>query len=65
MINQIHHVQTKTEPLPKINRGLMQARHIQAVVKERIAGHSLPVTVEIWNPLTVSSYTAPVTRWIE
>ena len=30
MINQIHAVKTKTEALPTINKGLLQARHIQA-----------------------------------
>jgi len=65
MINQISPVKTKTAPLPKINRSLIQARHIQAVVKGRNAGNSRPTTVEIWSPLTAGSYTVPVTRWIE
>ncbi len=65
MIHQVSPVQTKTAPLPKINRGLIQARHIQAHVKERIAGNSLPVTGELWSPLTAGPYIVPVTRWIE
>jgi hypothetical protein len=65
MINQISPVQTKTAALPIINRSLLQARHIQAIVKERVAGHTLPATVEIWSPLTAGPYIVPVTRWIE
>jgi hypothetical protein len=65
MINQISHVKTKTAPLPQINRSLLQARHIQAVVKERVAGHSLPITGELWSPLTAGPFIVPITRWIE
>ena len=65
MINQIAHVQTKTAALPVINRSLLQARHIQATVKERVGVHSLPASVEIWSPLTAGPYIVPVTRWIE
>ena len=38
MIHQISPVKTKTGAIPAINRSLIQARHIQDVVKERIAG---------------------------
>jgi len=65
MINQISPVQTKTGAIPNINRSLIQARHIQAVVKERTTAHSLPTTVEIWSPLTAGPFIVPVTRWIE
>jgi len=65
MINQIATVKTKTEPLPKLNRGLIQARHIQLHVKELAATGSLPSTVELWSPLNSGRYIVPVTRWIE
>ncbi len=66
MIHQISPVQTKTEPLPKtINRGLIQARHIQAHVKELATPAPLPTEVEIWSPITSGPYMVPVTRWIE
>ncbi len=65
MINQIAHVQTKTAPLPGINRGLIQARHIQANVKEQAATGALPRIGELWSPLTAGPFIVPVTRWIE
>ncbi len=65
MINQIAHVQTKTTPLPQINRGLIQARHIQAHVKEQAATGALPNVGELWSPMTSGPYIVPVTRWIE
>jgi len=60
MIHQIAPVQTKTEPLPKINKALLQARHIQAKVKQ-----GLPTQVQMWSPITAGPYMVPVTRWIE
>ena len=65
MINQIYPVQTKTEPLPKLNKGLIQARHIQAQLKERLVGRSLPDRREIWSPMIAGPYLVPITRWIE
>jgi len=65
MIYQISNVKTKTAPLAKINKGLLQARHIQAQLRERIAHESLPDHVEIWSPITAGPYLVPVTRWIE
>ena len=65
MIHQIAHVQTKTEPLPKLNKGLIQARHIQAQLKDRITGRSLPNRGEIWSPMIAGPYLVPITRWIE
>jgi hypothetical protein len=64
MIHQISPVQTKTEPLPKLNKGLLQARHIQTQVKERVGG-GLPTQVQLWSPLTSGPFIVPVTRWIE
>jgi hypothetical protein len=65
MINQIHPVQTKTEPLPKLNKGLIQARRIQAELKERLTGGLLPERGEIWNTMITGPYLVPITRWIE
>ncbi len=65
MINQIAAVQTKTAPLPTINRGLLQARHIQAHVKEQAATGALPSVGELWSPITAGPYIVPITRWIE
>ncbi len=65
MINHIAPVQTKTAPLPSINRGLIQARHIQAHVKEQAATGDLPKIGELWSPITAGPYIVPITRWIE
>ena len=65
MIYQISDVKTKTEPLPKINKGLIQARHIQAKLKERIADGLLPDWKQSWSPMTAGPFIVPVTRWIE
>jgi hypothetical protein len=65
MINQISHVKTKTEPLPTINRGLMQTRRIQAKLKERIADGLLPSSGLLWVPGTPEPHFVQVTRWVE
>ena len=65
MIHQIADVKAKTEPLPTINKGLIQARHIQAQLKERSTGGSLPSHVCTWRPLPVGSYLLFVSRWVE
>lgn len=65
MIYQIAHVKTKTEPLPTINKGLIQARHIQSHLKERIADGLLPEWRRSWSPLTARPQIVPVSRWIE
>jgi hypothetical protein len=65
MIYQISDVKSKTEPLPKINRGLIQARHIQAQLKERIIKEALPDRGLIWSPMISGPYLVPITRWIE
>ena len=65
MIYQISDVKTKTEPLPPVNKGLIQARHIQAHLKEQIADGLLPDRVHIWSPMTAGPFIVPVTRWIE
>jgi hypothetical protein len=49
MINQISPVQNKTESLPKINKALIQARHIQTQVKERVGGLA-------WSPIPALPY---------
>lgn len=67
MIYQIADIKTKTEPLPKINEGLIQARRIQAHVKERIADGLLPKNKwqSSWSPLTAGPFIVPVSRWVE
>jgi hypothetical protein len=60
MIHQIAPVKTKTASLPKLNKGLLQARHIQAQLKG-----SLPTQGEIWSPMTAGPYLVPISRWIE
>ena len=65
MINQIANVKTKTELLPSINRSLIQARHIQAHVKEMAADGLRPTEGYLWSPMTAGPYLVPITRWIE
>ena len=65
MIHQISPVKTKTGLLPSVNKGLLQARHIQA----RLKGHSLSVTPTnedvFWSPFTAGPFVVPVSRWVE
>jgi len=65
MIYQISDVKTKTEPLPTINKGLLQARHIQAQLKERVGDRSRPDRGQLWSPITSGPFLVPVSRWIE
>jgi len=65
MICQITPVQTKTEALPTINKALLQARHIQAHVKEKAKTQSLPNSGYLFSPFTPGPVLVPVTRWIE
>ncbi|MCE0485012.1 MAG: hypothetical protein LV479_12345 [Methylacidiphilales bacterium] len=65
MIHQIASVKTKTEPLPQINRGLMQVRRMQSRIKEKIADGLFPSEGILWSPMTSGPYIVPVTRWIE
>jgi hypothetical protein len=63
MICQISTVKNKTEPLP--DKGLLQARRIQAKLKERVADGLLPEDGQSWSPITAGPYLVPVTRWVE
>ena len=65
MIHQIAPVKTQTQPLNAINKGLLQARHIQANVKRFSSSQALPTVGELWSPLTPGPYIVPITRWIE
>ncbi len=65
MIYQIATVKTKTEPLSAINKGLIQARHIQSHVKSLGSSQALPAVGELWSPMTPGPYIVPITRWIE
>jgi len=64
MINQVLPVKEKTGSLPTLNKGLLQARHIQARLK-RNHNEPLPTQVEMWSPITAGPILVPVTRWIE
>jgi len=65
MIYQINPIQTKTEALPTINNDLLQARQIQAQIKERKARDTRPHSGYLWSPFTAGPVLVPVTRWIE
>jgi hypothetical protein len=65
MIHQISPVQTKTEALSKINKGLIQARHIQAQLKERVTQGLVPDGGLFWSPIAVAPYFVSVSRRIE
>jgi hypothetical protein len=68
MIHQIFDIKPKTASLPTVDRGLIRARHIQAQLKERFAGGSLPSHVEVRRTVSLPSfmsYIVPVSRWIE
>jgi hypothetical protein len=53
----------KSETFPKINRGLIQARHIQARLHGRV---SQPAPDGIsWSPVISGPFLVPVTRWHE
>jgi hypothetical protein len=62
MICQVQSVKTKTAALPEVDKGLLQARQIQARLKPRItATHTRPV----WSPITPGPFMVPVSRWVE
>ena len=65
MIYQISDIKTETKPLPKINKGLIQARHIQAHVKELAADGLAPTEGYLWSPTISGPFLVPITRWIE
>jgi hypothetical protein len=58
-------IPTPSGPLPTINKGLLQARHIQAKLKEHVADPSLPRSGEFWSPMTSGPYMVPVIRWFD
>lgn len=64
MINQIAPVPQKTGPLTAINKGLVQARHIQAKLKQQVEDEDKPDRVIFWSP-TALPYLVPIIRWIE
>jgi hypothetical protein len=65
MINQIAPV-PKTSYSPRgLNKGLIQARHIQAKLKARGDLAAKPEYGFLWSPITAGPYTVPITRWIE
>ena len=65
MINQIAPIpQTTTGSLTGINKGLVQARHIQAKLKHQAEDDTRPDRVIFWSP-TALPYLVPIIRWIE
>ncbi len=67
MIHQISTIKTKTEPLPTLNKGLLQVRHIQSRLHETSLQNEAqkPEVGELWSPLTAGPYIVPILRWIE
>jgi len=65
MIYQVTSVKTKTEPLPKINRGLIQARFLQARLKEAATDAVYLDDRLLWSPITPGPFAVPATRWVE
>jgi len=64
MINQIAPVAQKTTQLDLINKGLVQARHIQAKLKQQPKDEGKPDRGIFWSP-TALPYLVPIIRWIE
>jgi len=64
MINQISPIQQKTTSLGGINKDLLQARHIQAKLKQQVGDDVLPDRAILWSP-TALPYLVPIIRWIE
>jgi hypothetical protein len=64
MINQIAPIPQTITTLTGINKGLVQARHIQAKLKQRIEDDEKPDRVILWSP-TALPYLVPIIRWIE
>jgi hypothetical protein len=65
MINQIASIPQKTTPLAPVNRGLVQARHIQAHVRSLAHEETRPETGRVSSPLTGLPYLVPILRWID
>lgn len=63
MINQISPIAQKTTSLSGINKGLIQARHIQAKLKQESAA-TKPDRAILWSPDSMP-YLVPIIRWIE
>ena len=60
MIHQAENAKNRTVALPNLNKGLMQARHIQAKLNGRsYAGEGA------WGPMVYGPYLVPVTRRVE
>lgn len=63
MICQISKIKTKTAPLPKIDRGSVEAKHLQPHLKSRDDEQS--DQEHFWSPMTAGPYLVPVSRWVE
>jgi len=65
MINQIVPIPRKTSILPGINKGLIQARHIQAKLKDRPGHDTKPENAILWSADFAAPCVVPILRWIE
>jgi hypothetical protein len=65
MINQIALISRKTSTLPGINKGLIQARHIQAKLKDRAGDDNKPDRGILWRTDIAAPCVVPILRWIE
>ena len=65
MIKQITPVPKSTGSLAGINKGLAQARHIQAKLKDRHEDADKPENGILWSPVGAGPYLVPILRWIE
>ena len=65
MINQVAPIPQKTTTLTGINKGLIQARHIQAKLKETGNHDARPESGILWSPISAGPYLVPILRWIE
>jgi hypothetical protein len=65
MICQIKPVESQKESAAAINKGLIQARVIQARLSGRIIDAAPLGDGLFWSPLTAGPYLVPVSRWAE
>jgi hypothetical protein len=64
MINQIAPIPQQTTSISGINKGLVQARHIQAKLKQQASDDAKLDAATFWTPMALP-YLVPIIRWIE
>jgi hypothetical protein len=60
MIHHAESAKSRTVALPNVNKGLLQARHIQA----KLNGRTSP-SEGAWGPMAFGPYLVPLTRRVE